>query len=276
MIDGQTKLAGVMGWPVAHSRSPMMHNHWCQVNRVNGAYVPLPTRPEDFVVALHGLAAAGFRGVNVTIPHKEAAMQACDQLTEVARRAGAVNTICFEDGHIVGDCTDGTGFCDNLAAHGVEIRGRALLLGAGGAARAVAAAMLDRGCEVIVANRTLERAETLVAALGGGKAVAWDAWPSLLSGCTLLVNATSLGMGGKSDFDWLPLLENASTGLCVTDIVYTPRETPLLLAARAKGLRTVDGLGMLIHQARAGFRAWFGVDPEADDETFDLLARSLR
>ncbi|EHH69358.1 shikimate dehydrogenase [Gluconobacter morbifer] len=276
MIDGHTSLAGVMGWPVEHSRSPLLHNHWCRVAGVNGAYVPLPTRPGVFDEALKGLAAAGFRGVNVTIPHKEAAMRACDELTDVAKRAGTVNTIRFTDGRIVGDCTDGTGFCDNLTAHGVAIEGRALVLGAGGAARAVAAALLDRGCEVVVANRTLERAENLVEALEGGEALPWFEWPSLLSGCSLLVNATSLGMNGRTDMDWEAALRQASPALCVTDIVYTPRETPLLKAAQARGLKTVDGLGMLIHQARAGFRAWFGVDPVADEETFALLAASLR
>ncbi|AFV99633.1 shikimate dehydrogenase [Gluconobacter oxydans] len=276
MIDGHTKLAGVMGWPVEHSRSPLLHNHWCRVHGVNGAYVPLPTRPEHFEAALKGLAAAGFQGVNVTIPHKEAAMRACDRLTETARRAGAVNTVRFENGQIIGDCTDGTGFCDNLTAHDVKLSGRALILGAGGAARAVAAALLDRGCEVIVANRTMERAEAMVEALKGGEAVEWHDWPSLLSGCSLLVNATSLGMNGKADIDWKPLLRQAGVNLCVTDIVYTPRDTPLLKAAQKEGLRTVDGLGMLIHQARAGFRAWFGVDPEADEATFNLLAASLR
>lgn len=276
MIDGHTKLAGVMGWPVEHSRSPLLHNHWCRVHGVNGAYVPLPTRPEHFNVALKGLAAAGFQGVNVTIPHKEAAMRACDRLTDTARRAGAVNTVRFENGQIIGDCTDGTGFCDNLTAHDVTLSGRALILGAGGAARAVAAALLDRGCEVIVANRTMERAEAMVAALKGGEAVEWYDWPNLLSGCSLLVNATSLGMNNKADIDWKPLLRQAGANLCVTDIVYTPRDTPLLIAAQKEGLRTVDGLGMLIHQARAGFRSWFGVDPEVDEATFNLLAASLR
>ncbi len=276
MIDGHTKLAGVMGWPVEHSRSPMLHNHWCRVHDVNGTYVPLPTRPEHFEAALKGLAAAGFRGVNVTIPHKEAAMRACDSMTDTARRAGAVNTVRFENGHIIGDCTDGTGFCDNLTAHGVTLSGRALILGAGGAARAVAAALLDRGCEVVVANRTMARAEAMVEALKGGEAVEWYDWPSLLPGCSLLVNATSLGMNGKADVDWSAMLRQAGSSLCVTDIVYTPRETPLLKAAKAADLQTVDGLGMLIHQARAGFRSWFGVDPEADEATFNLLAASLR
>lgn len=280
MIDGHTVLAGVMGWPVEHSRSPLLHNHWCRIYGVNGAYVPLPTAPEGFEAALRGLAAAGFRGVNVTIPHKEAAMRACDRLTERARRAGAVNTVSFAEGEIVGDCTDGIGFIENLLAHGVTPRGRALVLGAGGAARAVAAALLDEGCEVLIANRTLTRARALADALGAGKAVGWPDWPELLDGCSLLVNATPLGMGGNNEAargaTWRATLAEAPDGLTVADIVYTPRDTPLLVAARLRGLRTVDGLGMLIHQARPGFRLWFGVDPQADEATFNLLAASLR
>ncbi|QDH17632.1 shikimate dehydrogenase [Swingsia samuiensis] len=276
MIDGRTKLAGVMGWPVGHSRSPMLHNYWCRINGVNGAYLPLPTQPEHFSAALKGLMAAGFRGVNVTIPHKEAAMRLCDDLTDTAKRAGAVNTVFFENGRIIGECTDGTGFCENLIAHGVKIQGRVMILGAGGAARAVAAALLDRGCEVVIANRTLERAEALTAAMQGGEAVSWYDWPALLSGCSLLVNATSLGMEGGSEFDWLPLLSQAGPHLCVADIVYTPRETPFLMAAQSKRLKTVDGLGMLIYQARVGFRVWFGVEPKVDEDTFELLAASLR
>ncbi|GBR53375.1 shikimate 5-dehydrogenase [Neokomagataea thailandica NBRC 106555] len=274
-ITGETRLAGVMGWPVEHSRSPLMHNYWCQTHGVNGAYVPLPTPPDEFETALKGLRAAGFRGVNVTIPHKEAAMAACDRLTDTARRAGAVNTVIFSPEEIVGDCTDGSGFCENLVAHGVTPQGRALILGAGGAARAVAAALLDCGCEVLIANRTLARAEALVQALEGGEAIAWHAWPALLSDCSLLINATALGMKGASP-DWSTLLHHAGPSLAVADIVYTPRDTPLLQAAEAKGLKTVDGLGMLIQQARVGFEAWFGVKPEVDDAVFELLAASLR
>ncbi|WP_068172951.1 shikimate dehydrogenase [Neokomagataea thailandica] len=274
-ITGETRLAGVMGWPVEHSRSPLMHNYWCRLYGVNGAYVPLPTSPEGFVTALKGLKAAGFCGVNVTIPYKEAALAECDYVTDAARRAGAVNTVVFTPKGLVGDCTDGSGFCENLLAHGVVPHGRVLILGAGGAARAVAAALLDRGCEVLIANRTLARAEALVEALHGGEAIAWHDWPTLLSGCSLLVNATALGMKGASP-DWSALLREAGPGLAVADIVYTPRETPLLQAAAAKGLKTVDGLGMLIHQAGVGFEAWFGVKPVVDEAVFALLADSLR
>lgn len=291
-IDGKTRLAGVVGWPVSHSRSPLMQNYWCRRYGVNGAYVPLPvatsvvpvseseaagapSAPSALETALRGLMAAGFKGVNVTIPHKEAAFALCDVLTPTAQRAGAANTLSFVDGRIEGDCTDGSGFCENLEAHGVEVKGTALVLGAGGAARAVAAALLDRGCHVIVSNRSPERAQKLVEALEGGEAVPWEEWPDALEKATLLVNATSLGMKGRAGLDWNAALEKAPKTLCVADIVYTPRETPLLRAAQTRGLRTVDGLGMLIHQARLGFHAWFGVMPEADEEVFALLARNL-
>ncbi|MBA5724856.1 shikimate dehydrogenase [Bombella sp. TMW2.1880] len=274
-MDGKTRLAGVIGWPVEHSRSPLLHNHWCRVHQVNGAYVPLPVAPGRLEAALRGLAAAGFRGVNVTIPHKEEAFRLCDELTETARRAGAANTLRFVEGRIIGDCTDGTGFCDNLAAHDVRLEGQALVLGAGGAARAVAAALQDRGCEVFIANRTAARAEALVQALGAGTVLDWAEWPDRLGEMSLLVNATSLGMGGREDMDWATLLQAGQAGLSVADIVYTPRQTPLLKAAQKHGFRTVDGLGMLICQARAGFQAWFGVLPEADEASFDLLAQDL-
>ncbi len=274
-IDGKTKLAGVIGWPVEHSRSPMLHNHWCRVHQVNGAYVPLPVKPGQLEMALRGLAAAGFRGVNVTIPHKEEAFRLCDELTETARRAGAANTLRFAEGRIIGDCTDGTGFCDNLQAHGVTLKGCALILGAGGAARAVAAALQDRGCEVFISNRTAERAEALVQALGAGTVLDWAEWSDRLGEMSLLVNATSLGMGGRGDMDWPALLQAGKPELSVADIVYTPRQTPLLKAAQQRGFRTVDGLGMLICQARAGFQEWFGVLPEADEASFDLLAQDL-
>lgn len=274
-MDGKTRLAGIIGWPVEHSRSPMLHNHWCRVHQINGAYVPLPVEPGQLETALRGLAAAGFRGVNVTIPHKEEAFRLCDELTETARRAGAANILRFAEGRIMGDCTDGTGFCENLLAHGVALEGRVLILGAGGAARAVAAALQDRGCEVFISNRTAARAEALVQALGAGTILDWAEWPGRLGEMSLLVNATSLGMGGRGDMDWSTLLQAGQAGLSVADIVYTPRQTPLLKAAQKHGFRTVDGLGMLICQARAGFQAWFGVLPDADEASFDLLAQDL-
>lgn len=275
MINGKTVLAGVIGWPVAHSRSPMLHNHWCKVHQINGAYVPLPVAPGQLEVALRGLAAAGFRGVNVTIPHKEEAFRLCDELTMTAKRAGAANTLRFEDGRILGDCTDGTGFCDNLRAHAVSPSGFVLILGAGGAARAIAAALQDCGCDVFITNRTAARAEALVSALGAGAVLPWADWPARLGEMQILINATSLGMGGHDETDWPSILQQAQLGLSVADIVYTPLQTPLLRAAQQRGLRTVEGLGMLLYQARAGFHAWFGLWPEVDKQSFDLLMADL-
>jgi len=272
-IRGTTRLAGVIGWPVAHSRSPLLHNFWCARHGVDGAYVPLPVRPGALETALRGLAGAGFRGVNLTIPHKEAAFSVVDRVSDVARRAGAVNTLVFhEGGEIEGTCTDGIGLLADLRAHGVEVTGRTLVLGAGGAARAVAAALLDMGGEVVLANRTRARAGGLCEALGGGSVVEWDGWERALGGFDLLINTTSLGMGGEGGaFD----LSAASDGLIVSDIVYVPLRTPLLAAAEARGLKGVNGLGMLAHQARIGFEAWFGVMPEVDAEVMALLTASL-
>jgi shikimate dehydrogenase len=262
-ITGAARLAGVMGWPVRHSRSPRLHGYWLAQHGVDGAYVPLAVEPAQFGAAVRGLLACGFRGVNVTIPHKEAAFALCDDLADSARRAGAVNTLRFEDGRILGSNTDGYGFLESLAeqAPGFDPRsGPAVLLGAGGAARAIAAALLDAGCpRVTLVNRTRPRAEALAAALGGPVLVA-EAPP--LAGAALLVNTTSLGMAGQPPLgiDLSPLPPAA----VVADIVYVPLETPLLAAARARGLVAVDGLGMLLHQARPGFAAWFGVAPQVD------------
>lgn len=270
MITGRAVLAGVAGWPVAHSRSPRLHNHWIERHGLDAAYVPLPIPPERFAEAVRALAACGFRGMNVTIPHKEAAFAVCDRVTARAHRAGAVNTLVFADGAISGDCTDGLGFLASLG--GFDPRaGPAVLLGAGGAARAIAAALLDAGCpRVTLVNRTRARAGALAAALGGAVAVA-DAPP--LADAALLVNTTSLGMAGQPplDLDLAALPPHA----LVADIVYVPRETPLLHAAAARGLATVGGLGMLLHQAVPGFAAWFGVTPEVDAEVEALLAADI-
>ncbi len=264
MLTGAGRVAGVIGWPVAHSRSPRLHGHWLARHGIDGAYVPLPVPPERFTAAVRGLAAAGFAGANVTIPHKGAAFALCDRVAASAARAGAVNTLVFRpDGAIEGSCTDGVGFLASVRqeAPGWEpAAGPAVVLGAGGAARAIVAALLDAGCPgVTVVNRGRERAEALARALGGPVDVATS---PPLAGAALLVNATSLGMAGQ------PPLELDPSGLpgsaVVADIVYTPPETPLLRAARARGLRAVGGLGMLLHQAVPGFEAWFGVRPVVD------------
>lgn len=277
-IDGHTLLAGVIGWPVAHSRSPLMHNFWLEKSGVNGVYVPLPVAPGQFETAVYGLRAAGFRGVNVTIPHKEAAYRIVDRLDRSAERSGSVNTLVFaEDGTIEGYSTDGDGFVANVEAHGIEVAGGcALLLGAGGAARAIAASLLDRGVKVIIANRTRARAQALAASLDGIEVIDWEQVGQALPSCTLLVNTTSIGMEGVAGGAFPFSLEQARSDLVVCDIVYVPRQTTLLEQAAARGLRTVDGLGMLIHQAGEGFRKWFGATPDMGPEVEALLDADLR
>lgn len=230
---------------------------------IDGAYVPLPVHPDGFAAAVRALAALGFRGANVTIPHKQAAFEVCDLVDATARRAGAVNTLVFRDGRIEGSNTDGFGFLENVhdqAPGWQPADGPAVLLGAGGAARAIAAALLDAGCpRVTLVNRSRGRAEALARDLGGPIDVAQD---PPLAGAALLVNTTSLGMQGHPPLaiDLAPLAGTA----VVADIVYVPLETPLLAAARARGLRVVEGLGMLLHQARPGFEAWFGATAQVD------------
>lgn len=293
-ITGAARLAGVLGHPVSHSLSPVLHNYWLQRYGIDGAYVPLPVAPEHFGTAIRGLQAVGFRGANVTIPHKEAAFAIADEVAPMARVAGSVNTLVMEeDGRLHGSSTDGFGYVASLAAEGVSVaalgrNGVALLIGAGGAARSIATALMEQGMEVRVTNRTAARAEALVADLSRAwreftdtaaprlSVVAWAEWERALPEVALLVNTTSLGMKGGPDADWCPDLAAAEDGLVVSDIVYVPRETPLLRAATARGLRAVGGVGMLLHQARPGFRAWFGVDPEVDEALVAHVTAALK
>lgn len=270
-IRGTTRLAGVIGWPVAHSRSPLLHNHWLRQNGLDGAYVPLPVRPGMLGDAVRGLRAAGFLGCNVTLPHKEEALRLCDTLDDAARAAGACNTLVFAAGGIHGSATDGPGFVASLANSGVDpASGPALLLGAGGAARCIAHALRTSGApEVLIANRDPARAEALAVSVPGARAVPWAARADALASAALLVNTTSAGMDGKPPLDMA--LDRAFPTLAVADIVYVPVETALLAEAKARGLRTVDGLGMLLHQARQGFAAWFGVWPAAGADARAVL-----
>ncbi len=270
MITGRARLAGVLGWPVAHSRSPRLHNFWLARHGIDGAYVPLPVAPEHFALAVRGLRAAGFAGANVTIPHKEAAVALCDTLADSARRTGSVNTLVFRDTGIEGASTDGYGFVANLRAHGVAPGGPALLLGAGGAARAIAVALRDEGAAVTLANRTAARATALAAAIPGVRVIPWGQRAAALADHALLVNTTSLGMQGHGALEID--LTAAPTDLAVADIVYAPLETALLASARARGLIAVPGLGMLLHQAVPGFAAWFGVTPDVDAEVLAMAA----
>ena len=261
-ITGRTRLAGVIGDPVEHSRSPRLHNHWLARYGIDGLYVPLRVAPARVGVALAGLEAAGFVGLNVTLPHKEAAYRLVDRREPSAERSGAVNTIVFRDGEAIGSNTDGEGFIANLKANDVQPGGRVLLLGAGGAARAIAASLLDCDCSVTISNRDSGRSKRLCADLPQLVSVPWETRTVALKTADLLVNTTSVGLQDPSSS---PIrLSDAPPTLVVADIVYMPRQTRLLKQAAEQGLRTVDGLGMLLHQARPGFRAWFGIDPVVD------------
>lgn len=274
MLSGKARLAGITGWPVSHSRSPRLHGFWLDRHGIDGAYVPLPIAPNDFPAAIKGLMLAGFAGLNVTIPHKIAAFAICDTVDESAKRAGAVNTLVFDNGKITGRNTDGIGFLENLRAHAVDpAAGPALILGAGGGARAIAAVLLERGVRVTMANRTRANADDLARALSGLTVIDWDLRHRAMPDHALLINTTPLGMAGDPS---LPIdLDHAPPGLIVADIVYVPLETPLLAAARARNLRTVEGLGMLLHQAVPGFKAWFGVEPVVDDALRRFVAADL-
>ncbi len=268
-ISGKARLAGVMGWPIGHSRSPRLHGYWLEQYGIDGAYVPLAVPPDRIEQAIRALPALGFRGCNVTVPHKEAAYRTVDRLDATAKRMGAVNTIVVgEDGSLEGRNTDGFGFIENLrsgAPGWSAADGPALVIGAGGAARAVVASLLDEGApKVWLVNRTRARAEELASDIGGAIEVAdWVSRETLLEGAALVVNTTTQGMAGQPPLE-LDLRALPGSAV-VTDIVYTPLMTPLLVAAQDRGNRVVDGVGMLLHQARPGFAAWFGREPEVTE-----------
>jgi shikimate dehydrogenase len=279
MLSGKARLAGLMGWPVGHSLSPRLHGYWLDKYGIDGAYVPLAVRPEDAVGAIKALPMLGFLGCNVTVPHKEAALAAVDEPDTAARRIGAVNTIIVgADRRLRGSNTDGFGFLENVRAAAPGWRagdGPAVVLGAGGSSRAVCVALVDAGVpELCLVNRNLERARRVAAQLGGPvRPMSWAERGVALRQATLLVNTTTLGMSGQPpleiDLAALP------SGAVVTDIVYTPLETGLLRAARARGNLVVDGLGMLLHQARPGFAAWFGQQPEVTDDLRAFVLAAL-
>jgi shikimate dehydrogenase len=271
-----------MGWPVAHSRSPLLHGFWLDQNGIDGAYVPLPVRPNDIEQALRALPILGFRGCNLTIPHKQAALEVVDRVDPLARRIGAVNTIVVaEDGSLAASNTDIYGFRENLRDRvpaWEPMAGAAVVLGAGGSSRAVIAALVDAGVgEIRIINRTLSRAETVAANLmAAGTRITvhpWDRTRAVLEGAGLLVNTTSLGMTGEPplDLDLSPLPLSAA----VVDIVYVPLETKLLAAARQRGHPVVDGLGMLLHQGRPGFEAWFGIKVQVGPELRATIVKTL-
>ncbi|MCS0495127.1 shikimate dehydrogenase [Ancylobacter sp. MQZ15Z-1] len=273
-----TRRAAVIGHPVAHSRSPLIHGYWLKSHGIDGSYGLLDVAPGDIDRFLGDFAASGLVGANVTVPHKEAAFRAARELDPVAVALGAVNTLWLEDGRLCGANTDVHGFLANLDAaqpDWTRALGEAVVLGAGGAARGIIHGLLSRGLDrVVVANRTFARAEAMGAHFGPRVLpVEWRDMPARLAGCRLLVNTTSLGMKGQPplDIDLSPL----SPAALVTDIVYVPLVTPLLATARAQGLATVDGLGMLLHQAVPGFERWFGVRPQVTSELRELVLADL-
>ena len=272
-------LAGLMGWPVMHSRSPKLHNYWISAHSLAGAYVPLAIKPEGLRAALRALPALGFSGCNLTIPHKEAALAIVDTVDPLARRVGAVNTVVVApDGSLEGRNTDVFGYLESIRETQPAWRadrGPAVVLGAGGGARAVLVGLIDQGArEIRLVNRTLARAEALARELGGPiKALAWDKRQAALDGAAMLVNTTNQGMVGEPPLD-LPL-DTLPQSALVCDIVYIPRETRLLAAARKRGNPTVDGLGMLLHQARPAFRAWFGIMPEVTPELRAMIEATI-
>lgn len=268
-------LAGVIGHPIAHSRSPALHGFWLKRYGIQGHYIPMDVAPLDLERVLRLMPAMGFVGCNITIPHKEAALEIADIVTDRAALIGAANTLIFrKDGKIHADNTDGIGFLNNLkqeAPHWSPNAGPAAVFGAGGAARAVVSALLEAGApEVRVANRTRTRADELRESFGTRVVVVdWNAGGDMIEDAVTVVNTTSLGMVGKSEFR-TPLTRINRHAL-VTDIVYTPLETPFLRAAKDLGCITVDGLGMLLHQAVPGFERWFGTRPTVDQDTRDAV-----
>lgn len=281
-ITGAARLAGIMGWPIAHSRSPLLHGFWLNKTGIDGAYLPLPVHPADIERALRALPILGFRGCNLTIPHKEAALAVADRVDSLARRIGAVNTIVVAaDGSLDASNTDIYGFRENLHAGAPQwsaSSGPAVVLGAGGSSRAVVAGLCDEGvAEIRIVNRTRARAEAVADALATATTRisihSWHEAPAALEGAGLLVNTTSLGMSGQPplDLDLSPLPRTAP----VADIVYVPLETGLLAAARRRGNPVVDGLGMLLHQGRPGFEAWFGAKVQVTPELHAAVVKTL-
>lgn len=264
-------LAGVIGTPISHSRSPRIHGHWLKTHGIAGYYIPMDVAADDLEAVLRTLPKAGFVGVNVTIPHKEKVLELADEITDHAALIGAANTLTFtEDGGISADNTDGYGFLENLKSAQSDWNpaiGPAAVLGAGGASRAIIVSLLDAGVpELLLSNRTRERADTLAHEFGKRVRVFdWAQAGDMLEHSATVVNTTSLGMTGNPPL--YVALDGLQMGALVTDIVYAPLRTPLLEAAEAMGCHTVDGLGMLLHQAAPGFERWFGERPVVDSAT---------
>ena len=277
-MSGELKKAGVMGWPVAHSLSPALHSYWLDKYKINGTYELMPLEAHRLGEAIQTLGRRGYVGANVTVPHKEFAAKAVGKLDATAEVLGAVNLIIVDDDEsLEGRNTDGFGFVENLkaGAPGIDLKDTPVcLLGAGGTTKAVAYALLSEGARLCISNRTQSKAEAVRDQLkshieGEVQIVPWAERSQALSGVKILVNTTSLGMVGQPALELD--LSRLSTDAVVTDCVYAPLETDLLARAKSHGCKTVDGLGMLIHQARPAFHAWFGVDPAVDPKLRDIL-----
>lgn len=264
-----TDLAGVIGYPIEHSKSPLIHNYWIKKHNLNAVYVPLRVKPDDLTDVLKSLSKAGFKGVNLTVPHKTLALGMIDSLSDEARKAGAVNTVVFkDDGSVYGHNTDGFGFVRNLQSVKPDLdvsRSVVAVFGTGGAARGICAALTTLNCkEIRLAYRTLEKARALKESVGGNVVlVPWRDKDDALKGADVIANATTLGMNGFAPLE--TDLSLAGQNAIVTDAVYAPLETDLLKAAKARGMKTADGLGMLLWQAAPAFKEFFGVSPEVDD-----------
>jgi shikimate dehydrogenase len=272
-------IAGVMGWPVAHSRSPLIHNHWIREHHLNGAYGLFPVNPNNLEAAIRGLQALGLAGCNITIPHKVNAMAYVDWVDPLAKRMGAINTIVVQpDGALHGYNNDGFGFIQSLLESQPAWHANAgpiAVLGAGGAARGVVVSLLDAGATNIrLINRTHSKAEELAQAFGSAvTSVKWEAREEALTGAALLVNTTNQGMHGEPALELS--LNNLPVEALVCDAVYIPLETPLLKEARLRGNQTINGLGMLLHQARPAFHAWFGVLPDVTRDLYKEVIRTI-
>jgi shikimate dehydrogenase len=272
-------IAGVMGWPVAHSRSPLIHNHWIREHHLNGAYGLFPVNPNNLEAAIRGLQALGLAGCNITIPHKVNAMAYVDWVDPLAKRMGAINTIVVQpDGALHGYNNDGFGFIQSLLESQPAWHANAgpiAVLGAGGAARGVVVSLLDAGAtQIRLINRTHSKAEELAQAFGSAvTSVKWEAREEALTGAALLVNTTNQGMHGEPALELS--LNNLPVEALVCDAVYIPLETPLLKEARLRGNQTINGLGMLLHQARPAFHAWFGVLPDVTRELYEEVIRTI-
>ncbi|OPZ77314.1 MAG: Shikimate dehydrogenase [Alphaproteobacteria bacterium ADurb.Bin438] len=275
-MSNKINLAGVIGNPISHTKSPIMHNYWLNKYGVKGFYIPIEVKENDFKDVLKNLYKMGFKGVNITIPYKVKAFEIVDKLSQSAINCGAVNAVTInEDGSLFGDNTDGYGFIENIKEKykDFNFKGkRACVLGAGGASMAVVASLIDNGCKVDIVNRTVEKAKAIADHLKNDtEAYSWDNINEALLNADILVNCTSLGMVNKD-----PLIIDLSYikhDALVTDIVYNPLETELLKQAKAKGLKTVDGIGMLIHQARPAFKSWFNVDVEVTNELKEMMLK---